>query len=323
MHNLFRNHNPFTVIALFIVAMLMKWQALSQAVIPETLSNHLLFGSLLKLLPLSAFAFTLLGILMVVLQALYLNFIAIKHKLFNQATYYPAFMYVLLTSLYPAFNFFSEPLLINWFVIMAIDVMLGFPKTLHPNKQIFNAGFLICIPLLIQFPTIGFFLLLLLAWLLLRSFRSAELVVLLSGYLLPVYFFVCVLYLIDQTGILKNIVEVGFDFHPLSSRKIYLAGTITGAGILLLTGFFAFQQLNSRMLIYVRRSWVLMFIYLAISVGVTMIAISAIHAEWVLVLPPLSLIASLPFFMENKRRLSTFMFYFSLAVLIFSQITFK
>lgn len=323
MHNLFRNNSPFTVIILFIAALLMKWQALSHAVMPVAFPNHFLFAGILKLLPLGAFAYTVLGILMVVSQSLYINFICAKHKLFNQITYYPAFMYVLLTSLYPAFNYFSEPLLINWFVLMALDVMLGFPKTLQPTKQLFNAGFLMCIPLLIQFPAAGFLLLALTAMLLLRSYRSSELVVLMLGYLTPVYFFIGILYLIDQTDVLKKIVEIGFDAHKISSSKKYLVGTISGAGILLLTGLFSFQQLNSRMLIYVRRSWALLFIYLIIAVGITLIAISAVHAEWILLLPPLSMIASLPFFMENNRRLSTFIFYFSLALLIFSQITFK
>src|SRR5690242_14197763 len=128
----------------------MKLQALSNPVLPELPENHLIFTSLFKGLHFGIFSYTILSMIMVFLQALYINYIGERHKLFHKTGYYTAFTYVLLTSLYPPFNYFSEPLLINWFVLGALDVMLSFPKTLQPRKQLFNAGFLMCIPVLIQ-----------------------------------------------------------------------------------------------------------------------------------------------------------------------------
>lgn len=301
----------------------MKMQALLHPVMPVSAPNHLLFESLLSFLKFGAFSYTVLAIIFVFLQAIYINLITEKHKLFTKTSYYPAFMYVLLTSLYPAFNYFSEPLLINWFVIGSIDVMLGLHRTLQPRKQLFNAGFIICLPALIQFPAIGFFILLITAVLLLRSYRHDEMMVSVLGYLTPIYFFIAVLYLIDQTPILKNFVELGFDIHRLSASRIYLIGSIAGVSLLLIVGLMALQQANSRMTIYIRRSWVIIFCYLVIAILVTLFAVSTVHAEWLLMLPPLSLIAAQAFFMENPKRMSIFMFYFSLALLIFSQITFK
>jgi len=301
----------------------MKLQALSHPVMPVAFPNHLIFTSLINYFHFSAFTYTLIAVLMIVLQALYLNMITERHKLQNKVTYYPAFMYVLLTSLYPAFNYFSEPLLINWFLLLALDIMLSFPKTLYPRKQIFNAGFAISVPFIIQFPAIGFVVLALVALFLLRSYSTSELVVLLLGYLTPVYFFLGILYLFDKLTPAKFLPEIGFDLHALSASRIYLAGTIAGVGMMLLTGSYALQQLNSKMIIYVRRSWILIFCYLLIAATVTLFAVSAVHAEWILILPPVCLIASCVYFQENNKRLSTFMFYFSLALLIFSQITFK
>lgn len=301
----------------------MKMPALLHPVMPMPAANHVVFPLLLRFLHISAFAYTLAAIVMIFLQAVYLNFITEKHKLFHKTGYYPAFMYVLLTSLYPAFNYFSEPLFINWLVLIAIDVMLSFPKTLHPAKQLFNAGFAICLPALIQFSAVGFFLLLLISVLLLRSYRNSEMIVALLGYLSPVYFFIGLLYLTDSLDVLKSMIEIDFDVHRISSSRIYLAGTISGAVLFLLVGFVAFRQLNSRMTIYIRRSWWMIFGYLAVAVPVTLFAVSSVHAEWLLTLPPLSLIAAQVFYMENPKRLSIFMFYFSLTLLIFSLITFK
>lgn len=301
----------------------MKMPALLHPAMPVPAANHILFPLLLRTLHLNAFAYTLLGVVMVFLQAIYINFIAEKHKLFHKAGYYPAFMYILFTSLYPAFNYFSEPLIINWLVLIAVDMMLSFPKTLHPGKQLFNAGFAICLPALVQFPAVVFFLLLLIAVLLLRSYRGSEMIVALLGYLTPVYFFIGLLYLTDHLGMWRNIIELGFDIHQLSSSRIYLAGTITGAVFFLLAGFVAFQQLHGRMTIYIRRSWWMIISYLAVAVLATILAVSPVHAEWILALPPLSLLSAQVFYMENPKRLSIFMFYFSLALLIFSLITFK
>ena len=301
----------------------MKMQALLHPAMPVAIEDHIIFQWILRTLSFSAFAYTLLAVILVFLQAIYINFIAEKHKLFAKSGYYPAFMFLLFSSLYPAFNYFSEPLLINWFVLIAIDIMLSFPKTLRPNRQLFNAGFVICLPALLQFPALGFFLLLLTAFLLLRSYRHSEMVVTLLGYLTPVYFFAGILYLIDRIDVLKNSVGISYGIPQLSSSRIYLVGTIGGLAVFLLLGLFAFQQLSGRMTIYIKRSWVMVFCYLAVGVLVSMLAVSAVHAEWILVLPPLSLIAAQIFSMENPRRLSIFMFYFSLALLIFSLITIK
>ncbi|HTN46911.1 MAG TPA: DUF6427 family protein [Flavipsychrobacter sp.] len=323
MHNLFRSKSPFVVIILFILALVMKLQALSHPAMPQAFPHHLLFGSLLHFLQFSAFGYTILAVILTFLQSVYVNFICEKHKLFHKTGYYAAFIYLVLSSLYPAFSYFSEPLLINWFVLIALDVMLSFSKTLEPQKQLFNAGFFICIPVLLQFPAIGFFVLLLVALLLLRSYRVSEMVVTVLGYFTPAYFFVGILYLIDKTSFLKNVIEIGFDMHLLSASRIYLAGIVSGVLLMVIGGVYAFQQSSIRMTIYVRRSWFLIFCYLAVAITVTLLAVSAVHAEWVLVVPPLSLIISQVLYIENNRRLSTFMFYFSLALLIFAQITFK
>lgn len=323
MYRFFKNNNPFVVIALFILLLLMKQQALLHPVMPIALPNHLIFESILKLLPLSAMGYTMIAVIMVFLQAIYLNYIAERHKLFGKPGSFVALMYITLTSLYPAFNYFSEPLLINWFVILAIDIMLSFPKTLQPNKKLFNAGFAISIPAILQAPALGFICLLIFGYLLLRSYRSKELVVAVLGYLTPFYFLAVILYLIDHLSFFTHLPELGFDMHLLSASRIYLAGTLMGVLMLLIAGSYAFQLSSPRMTIYVRRSWFLIYIYLIIAIAVTLLAVSALRAEWLLVLPALSLIVAQVFYMENNRRLSNFIFYFSLALLIFSQITYK
>ena len=322
---LFRNYSPFTVILLIIATFLMKLQALSHPVAPIALPDHLLFASLLSFLDTfvrgGAFAYTLLTVLILFTQSLFFNHITVRHKLFNTNTYLPAFAYILLTSLHPAFNYFSEPLLINWLVLIALNIMLSFSHTAQPRKQIFNAAFVICLPALFQFPALGFFFLFLFAMILLRPFSIGEWVVGFMGYFTPIYFFVAVLFLVDKLSILTRLPQLRLSIPKHIGNPVYLVGVIAGLLFLIVAGSFALQQQISRLTIYIRRSWGLIYIYLFVSLGLPFIAVSSVHAEWSLALPALSFIVAHSFYLEKTKRFSNFAFLFSLALLIFCQLT--
>lgn len=325
MHRLFRNYGPFSVLVLIIFAFLAKLQALSHPVAPTPLPDHIFFASLLRLLDeifeAGAFGYTLLAVINLVGQALFLNYIAVRHRLFVRNSYFPAYTYILLSSLNPSLNYFSEPLLINWLLLIALNIMLTLSQTTHPRKQIFNAGFVLCLPVLVQFPAIGFLLLFIASLILLRSFNFGEWVVGLMGYLTPVYFFVCILFLTDNFHLIPRLPELGFSVPKNYDHPLYRTGSIVGQSILALVGIIAIQQLLPKVTISIRRSWLLVVFYFIVSLLVTFVAVSAVNAEWLIVLPSLSLVIAQAFCLEKTKRFSNFVFYFSLALLIFCQLT--
>ena len=71
---------------------------------------------------------------MLFLQGLYLNYIATRYRLYIRPTYFPAFIFVLLTSINPYFNYFSVPVLINWCVLIGLDISLSFNHRLIRAK---------------------------------------------------------------------------------------------------------------------------------------------------------------------------------------------
>ena len=302
----------------------MKLQALLHPVAPEALSGHIVFASVLQvlnyLLQGNGFAYTVLTVVMLFFQALFINYITVRHKLFTKTSYLPAFTYLLLTSINPAFNYFSEPLLINWLVLIAVNIMLTFSQTSQPRKQIFNAGFLICLPALFQFPAVGFLLLSILALIFLRSFNAGEWVVSILGYFTPFYFFIGILFLADQLAVLQHVFRFGFSVPRYLSHPVYMTGTITGLALLFIIGSFSIQQQMNKMTIYIRRSWGFIFTYLFVSTGVTFIAVSSVNAEWLIMIPALSLVITQAFSFEKTKRFSNFTFYFSLLLLIFCQL---
>jgi hypothetical protein len=322
--HLFRNYSPFTVLILIITAFLMKLQALSMPVAPVALPDHIVFASILSfldhLLQGSATGYTWLAVIILISQALYINYITVRHKMFSRNTYFPAFSYILLTSLNPAFNYFSEPLLINWLVLIAVNIMLTFNQTTHPRKQLFNAGFMICLPAIFQVPALGFVLLFFIALLLLRSFNGGEWAVACMGILTPIYFYASTLFLFDKLDVMGRVPYIGFSFPRHIDHPMYFWGMLAGIAILTIIGLITLQQQFGRVTIYIRRSWYLVFTYMIVSLGVAVAAFSAINAEWLIVIPALSFIIAQAFNLEKSKRFSNFTFYFSLVLLIFCQL---
>ena len=159
---LFRNNSPFTVIILFIFALVAKMPALLHPQVPLPVEGHFLYNYLLRLLSVifrnSGFAYSFFSIVVLFLQSMYIKNIATRHKLYPRYTYIPSYVYLLLTSVYLPFNHFNETHILNWLILGAVDIMFGFSQTTQPRKLIYNASFLLCTAALFQFSLLSFFL---------------------------------------------------------------------------------------------------------------------------------------------------------------------
>ncbi len=321
MLQLFKNNSPFTVIALFIFALLVKSQVLLHPVVPTMTGGHFLYNYIVRAMFLifrnGGFAYSIVAIIILFMQSLYLKNIATRHKLFQRYTYIPAFVYLLLTSIYPPFNTFSETLLVNWFLLGAVDTMFGFTQTTQPRKLIFNASFLLSMAALFQFTMLAYFFLLLVGMVMFRSFNLGEWSVALMGYTTPVYFTACILFLFDKIGLYSAWPHVGFNFTSNVTSIFYLIVTLTGLLILLASGVYAMQQNVAMSNIYIRRDWIAISFYLIISVFVAILTDSEIKTAWLIAMPALSIIISHALLLEKNQRFSNFIFYFSLVFLIF------
>ena len=321
MLRLFRNNSPFTVIILFIFALVVKFQLVLNPIMPEPVSGHFIYNYVLKALYVvfrnGAFAYTMLAIIIIFIQSLYLKSISIRHKLFPRYTYIPAFVYILLTSIYPPFNSFSETLIVNWFLLGAVDIMFGFTQTTQPRKLIFNASFLLSMAALFQFTMLAYFFLLLVGMVMFRSFNVGEWSVALMGYTTPHYFLACILFLADRFHLYSEWSHIGFSLSAHIVSPFYLIITLTGIFILLASGIYAMQLNVAMSNIYTRRDWIALSFYLIISVFVAILTDQEVGTAWMITMPALSIIISHALLLEINKRFSNFIFYFSLIYLIF------
>lgn len=304
---------------LFIFTLVVKSPALFQPVAPQPLAGHFIYNYLLRgidvVLRHSPFPYALLGVIMLFMQSVYIKAIATRHKLFPRPTYIPSFVFLLLTSIYPPFNGFSETLLLNWLLLGAVDAMFSFTQTTQPRKLIYNAGFLLCVAALFQFSALAFFLLLLVAMVLFRSFNMGEWSVAFMGYTTPAYFMAGILYLADRLYLFRTWPHLGLSITANVVSPFYLIITIAGIMILSGTGIFAMRQNVALSNIYVRRDWTAISFYLIISAFVAILTDNTIKSAWLIVMPALSIIISHSLLLEKNKRFSNFIFYFSLVFL--------
>lgn len=323
MLHLVRDKSPYTVIILLIFTLLVKLQALTHPALPTAADGHIFYSAVIScfssVLGDSAFAYTMLSVIMLFGQAIYLNAVVVKHKLYNKTAYIPSFIFIVLSSLHPSLSHFSLPLLLNWALIGALDILLGMHHTQQPRKDIFNAGFILCIMGLLHFPAVLYLLVLFLTLLLLRSFNPAEWVVGILGYLTPIYFFGGILFLFDKLGSFRYWPEMAIYFPKGLQVSIYAITLLAGVSILLIAGLFAMQAYMARLGVFMRRSWVVVFAMFVISLAICIFTDENILNIWLLAIPASSLVISHPLYLEKSKWFSNFAFYFSLLVLIVCQ----
>ena len=325
MLQLFRNNTPYTVLILFIFTLLVKMQSLIHPVAPILLPDSFVYNAILHahkfVLGNSAFGFTMFTVIMLFGQAIYLTNITARHRLYMKPSYTPAFAYIALTALLPAFGYFSPQIIINWLMLYAFDIFLRFSQANSPRKFIFNAGFQVSIIALIQFSGVGYLLLFLLLLLILRSFNAGEWVVALLGYLTPIYFLAGILFLIDKLFLFKTLVKPGISLPAQIPHPLYLVGCMGGIVILFSSGLYVLNDNNSKQAISVRRGWSSTIAYLIISVLVCIFIPKTNEAAWLCCIPALALLTSQPLNLEKNKRFSNFIFYFFIALIVFCQFT--
>lgn len=324
MLQIVRNNNPLTVLVLFIYALAINWQVLFHPQLPVVPEGdflfHIITGFLGVVLFNSAFGFTLLSVIMLGIQGIYLNAVANKYKLFYKPSYVTAFVYISLTALSPTFGYFSQPLLVNWVLIMLADVILQLAQSQKPRKIIFNAGFAIGVAGLIMFPAMVYILALLAALSILRNLNPGEWMVGLLGWITPIYFAAGMLYLFDVLHWLPGWFDLGFSLPGSIKKPVFFIGALMGLVTLFAMGTYALQKQLTRVSIFVRRGWTAIAICLFLSFIVGMFTDSAVTMAWLILMPALSLVVSNAYFAEKNKAFSNFAFYFMLLLVVFCKL---
>lgn len=320
---LFRNKSPYTVLILLIIALVLKSGVLVNPQAPVKIEGYFFYNSIVSLFNVllggSAFLYTLFSVLILFTQALYLNSITSRHKLYVKSTYFPALVFVLFTSMHPYFNHFSVPMMVNWCALVGLDICLSFNQSTSPRKNLFNAAFVFALAGLLHFSAVGYILVLVAAIMLLRPFNAGEWTVASMGYITPFYFAACILFIADMLPAFAHWPDLDFTVIRKIKMPVYMG--ILGGGLLVLTGvsFYAMQQQMPKATIYVRRSWIAIFIYMFVSAVAALFGETSVNNAWLLTIPAISLFIAQALMVEKSKWFSNFIFYFLIILVLACQ----
>ncbi len=253
---IFKDNSSLGVFALIALAIVLHANYLIEPPVILMPENEGLMQFLLK--PLSGLppiAISILYFVLILLQALRLNYILNDLRMFQKPTLTTALAYVLLTALFPLWNHLTAAIIINAIIIWIISLIGHLYNSPKARSLIYNIGLLTGISILLYHPAIALAVTVFLALAIIRSFRPNEWFVLLLGILTPFYFLIAAFYFKNNLpAVWKYLPQ--FDWHLLNSDfKIPMIITIIAAGFSVLYGFLAWQNNAGRLLIQARKVW--------------------------------------------------------------------
>ena len=252
--------------------------------------------------------------ILVIVQALRINFLFNDQRMFNKANYLTAMVYVMLTGLFAEWANITPALVINIFVIWLFAMTTRMYNTPNPKTLLFNIGLVIGICIILYHPSTLLILVAMFALLIVRPFNITEWIVMLMGILAPYYFLFSFLYLADKLNRLQRFVpewQLNLpDVHSILLFTISLAVIV----IMLIIGLFFYQAGSRRMLIQIRKNWSVLIVMLIVMVPVPFISKNAGLDSLLLWIIPVSPFIANGFLAPKRRLLPGVMFWILFAL---------
>ncbi len=256
-------------------------------------------------------------LLVVFLQALLVNNLANKYRLFRETTLFPGLFYILLVSCVQDFLPLSAVLLGNTFLIIAITNLLSIFKNAKCADAIFNVGFWVGVAALFYHSFVLFLFLGLLGLLVLRTFKLKEAIMLISGYLLPfifasTYYFWHNEFLVYwQTHFLEQFSLL--DFPPTRGWNTYYKYIILG--LLIVMGVFNRYTFEKS---YKIRNYMNIFYTTLIICGLTFLFQENIQfSHFLIIATPLSILLAACFLAMSKTTAEFIHLFIFIAIMLF------
>ena len=181
-------------LVLVIIAVLLWLRAYTAPCQPhETTGISPLFSLLSGLLPANAIIRTIPALLLLLLEAILLNFFLIRHELLPKNSLLGALVFIVLMSQAPYAISMNPVLCAGIFIITAFDRIMNTYGKPDPTKDVFSAAFLLAFASLFYFPAVFILLLLILSFVIFGTFSLRMLFVTLAG-VFAVYLYMFVYY---------------------------------------------------------------------------------------------------------------------------------
>ena len=317
----FKQKNPGNLIMIFVLGILLKlpWLFGRSAVVIRP-QDGFLYDRLIKFLsPLAAVfpsVYGTLAFLLIFWQAYLLTVFINNQRLVNKPNYLAGMALMLLSSFIPEFNYLSGPLIVS--LLFLFGFIAIFRAHNHPNAKglIFNCGLACGLATMFFQPAVFFVLWGLVALAVLRPFRINEWMLLFIGFTAPYYFYLIYLFLSGQWATVHSMIEP-FSFGiSLGKQSPWFAGALFLTILPLLAGVYYINALSSKMLIQIRKGWILFLLYFATAVVIALVNPGPGFANWVLILVPCAAVHGFGYLNSELRIYPVLSFWITVGYII-------
>ena len=229
--------------------------------------------------------------------------------------FYDEMAYMLITSFFPEWNYFSAPLLLNTLLIFVLGWLFKIYN--HPRAKgiIFNIGLAIGISSFLFFPSVSFVIWVFFALMIMRPFRMNEWLLCLLGITTPYYFYAVYLFLNKQWAPEKILPYLTVNM-PSLQQSIWLAASALLLMVPFLTGGYFVQENLRRMLIQVRKAWSLVLLYLLVAIFIPFVNTSNTFENWIMAAVPFAAFHSCSYFYPPRKLFPLILFWISVAFVL-------
>ncbi|MVN19990.1 DUF6427 family protein [Mucilaginibacter arboris] len=323
MVQLFRSHNPINIFWLIVLLFVTRFSALVHFPATPDASFTGLFSRLLIAAPahnLTHQGHVMWAAIIVLIQALWFNYIINNNNLLGKPSFLPALLYLTVSGLFTSFLTLSEPLICNFLLVWMLQKLLDLYQTEEATATAYDLGLLVGIGTLIYFPFISLFLVIWFGLLIFRPFNWHEWVSALMG-VLTIFFFLSVYYYCtDQTAAFQKI-RSSFDAQlpVISNTNPYYYLVLVPLVLIFVPALFRLQSNFLKSMVMVRKTFQSLFFILLVVAFASFIKTDFSFNHFLLAVMPIAVITAYYFLYATKKW-----FYESLyLLLLFSIIYFQ
>jgi len=262
--NTFRTFNPLNILWLAILLFLLRIGYLFHA--PENIDFTFVEPFARSLVPVSYEHLFSTGTniffaaVLVLIQAILLNYLINKYNLLGKPTFLPALMYVTVSGLFTPFLMLSAPLICNFLVIAMLFKLFDFYKNDDAKSTAYDLGMIVAVGSLIYLPFIYLFLAIWIGLVIFRPFKWREWVAGITGYVTIFFFLAVFYYLTDRLNQFYMIwLPLGTRFPNRININYYNYLVLIPVIIILLLCFLKLRENYFKSYIQVRKSFQLLF----------------------------------------------------------------
>lgn len=261
--------------------------------------------------PLSAYPKLSVSIALVflILQSFLLIRLNFRHIFIETRTYLPSVLFVIFGSLLYQYQQLHPALLVNFFLLWALDKALVIDKESNLIKRNFESGFILGLGMLFYSSMYIFIPVFWMTLIILRNSRWREWTSNLFGFVLPGILYLTIAFLLDKHQVVleqlqQNITAPALEIsmHPYAFIAIGLLATLTLISILSVLSYVGVKKINTR------KYFTFFFWFLILLVALFFFHAKVGHDLIFALAIPLSVLLSL-FYIESRSKWVTEIFF--------------